>query len=135
SKKEEGFVHVRFIEENSSVNMVNSKETGDETKKWKDIALEQVPVILENLQAKGVALKDIAILVRKNDEGQKIAAYLLQYKNSPQAKATCHYDVVSNESLRIDGAASVNLLLGAMRYLLNPDDAIARAQLGFEFAR
>ena len=29
----------------------------------------------------------------------------------------------------------MNLLLSAMRYLLNPDDVIARAQLGFEFAR
>src|SRR5690606_9274837 len=87
------------------------------------------------LQEKGVALRDIAILVRKNDEGQKIAAFLLQYKNSPKAKPGCAYDVVSNESLRIDGASSVNLLLGAMKYLLNTDDAIARAQLGYEFAR
>ena len=43
--------------------------------------------------------------------------------------------VVSNESLRIDGAASVNLLLAAMRYLLNGEDSVARAQLGYEFAR
>ena len=57
------------------------------------------------------------------------------YKNSDKALEGCKYDVVSNESLRIDGAASVNLLLGAMRYLLNPEDPVARAQLSFEYAK
>jgi ATP-dependent exoDNAse (exonuclease V) beta subunit len=119
----EGFVQVTFI-----------REEADE-EKWKDIALMQVPVHLEQLQQKGVPLKDIAILVRKNEEGQHVAAYLLQYKNSDKAKPDCRYDVISNESLRLDGAASVNLLLAAMKYLLNPEDPIARAQLGFEFAK
>ena len=122
SRKEEGFVHIKFIQE-------------EEELKWKDQALHQIPGYLEQLQALGVSLKDIAILVRKNDEGQQIVAHLLNYKNSDQAKPGCQYDVVSNESLRLDGAASVNLLLGAMKYLLNPDDAIARAQLGYEFTK
>ena len=131
SKAEDGFVHLEFIGENS----VNDGEDAEAGMKWKEIALAKVPVHLEKLQDMGVPLKDIAILVRKNDEGQKIAAHLLRYKNTERAKPGCRYDVVSNESLRIDGASSVNLLLGAMRYLLNADDAIARAQLGYEFAR
>lgn len=132
SRTEEGFVQLQFIQEEKSM------DDGSETRavqSWKDLALDQLPLTLESLQEKGATLKDIAILVRKNDEGQKIASWLLQYKNSPKAKPHCAYDVVSNESLRIDGAASVNLLLGAMRYLLNTDDSIARAQLGYEFAR
>lgn len=123
-----GFVEVRFLDAEESPERAP-------TESWKGQALRQVPAILERLQENGAALKDIAILVRKNDEGQQIAAYLLQYKNSPEAKKNCAYDVVSNESLRIDGAACVNLLLGALRYLLNADDSIARAQLGYEFAR
>jgi ATP-dependent helicase/nuclease subunit A len=120
---EEGLVEISFISEES------------EEEKWKEKALERVPFHLEQLQEQGIPLKDIAILVRKNDEGQQIATYLLQYKNSAHAKASCKYDVISNESLRLDGAVSVNLLLGAMKYLYNPEDPIARAQLGFEFAR
>ncbi len=131
SKIEDGFVHLEFIREND----FTGEEDAQAGAKWKEIALEKVPGHLEKLQSMGVPLKDIAILVRKNDEGQKIAAHLLRYKNSEKAKPGCRYDVVSNESLRIDGASSVNLLLGAMRYLLNADDAIARAQLGYEFAR
>jgi ATP-dependent helicase/nuclease subunit A len=138
SKKEDGFVHVRFIQEPlADEKKIPSEDAEEESgsSKWSGLALEQLPLTLEELQLGGAALKDIAILVRKNDEGQRIAAYLLHYKNSGKARKDCHYDVVSNESLRIDGASTVNLLLGAMRYLLNPEDAIARAQLGYEFSR
>ncbi|HKZ38461.1 MAG TPA: UvrD-helicase domain-containing protein [Chryseolinea sp.] len=121
-REEEGFLRVKFLED-------------EEDLSWKERALNLIPIYLEELQGLGIALKDIAILVRKNEEGQQIVAHLLQYKNSEQAKPGYQYDVVSNESLRIDGASTVNLLLGAMRYLLNPDDVIARAQLGYEFAR
>ncbi len=119
SRRTEGFVQVKFLRDN----------------KWRDQAMARIPKLLEQLQEKGASPHEIAILVRKNDEGQQIVANLLQYKSSDQAKAGCLYDVVSNESLRLDGASSVNLLLSAMRYLLNPEDAIARAHLAYEFAK
>lgn len=127
----QGFVEVQFLADQPVVAHSNPADG----RSWKDEAMARIPKILEDLQEKGARLGEIAILVRRNEEGQQIASYLLQYKSSQEAKPGCSYDVISNESLRIDGAASVNLLLGAMRYLLNPDDAIARAQLGFEFAR
>ena len=119
---DEGFVRIKFIKDQEEFS-------------WQDQAMNLLPSYLEQLQDLGIALKDVAILVRKNDEGQQIVTKLLFYKNSERAKPGYKYDVVSNESLRIDGASSVNLLLGAMRYLLNPDDVISRAQLGYEFAR
>ncbi len=139
-KNEAGFVQIEFVQEQEeSENIpkpVDPEEPEDpNAAKWKALALQRLTTTLEQMQLKGASLKDIAILVRKNDEGQRIAAHLLQYKNSDDARADCRYDVVSNESLRIDGAATVNLLLGAMHYLLNADNAIARAQLGYEFAR
>lgn len=121
-KKEIGFVSVAVLKD-------------EEDLKWQVAAMEQVPVYLERLQRLGVSLKDIAILVRYNFEGQQIVKYLLDYKNSNQAKPDCCYEVVSNESLRLDGASSVNLLVSALRYLLNPEDAIARAQLAYEYSR
>lgn len=121
-KKHEGFVQIQFIQDS-------------EDKGWQDQAMENIPKQLEQLQLLGVKLKDIAILVRKNSEGQQIAANLLQYKNSPLANPDCRYDVISNESLRLDGAACVNLLLAAMRYMQFPEDSIARAQLSYEYAR
>jgi ATP-dependent exoDNAse (exonuclease V) beta subunit len=132
-----GAIQIKFINEPTQQKEFQFAQQDEENSsaKWQEQALAELPRFLEMLQEKGVALRDIAILVRKNEEGQRIATHLLQYKTSGFAKAGCAYDVVSNESLRIDGAASVNLLLGAMRYLLNAEDAIARAQLGYEFSR
>lgn len=121
-KKHEGFVQIQFLQD-------------EEEKSWLEQAMENIPRQLEQLQLLGVKLNDIAILVRKNSEGQQIAASLLQYKNSPLANPACRYDVISNESLRLDGAGTVNLLLAAMRYLQFPEDSIARAQLSYEYAR
>jgi ATP-dependent helicase/nuclease subunit A len=136
---ENGFVHIEFLKEptleEKQLFIADDDEESESPSKWQGIALEALARSLERLQQAGASLKDIAILVRKNEEGQRIANHLLQYKNSGNAKEGCHYDVVSNESLRIDGAASVNLLLAAMRYLLNGEDSVARAQLGYEFAR
>ncbi len=118
----DGFVKVKFVEEEFDL-------------KWTDLALEQMTLHIEELQSKGVKAQDIAFLVRKNDEGERIISYLLAHKNSSKAKSGCKYDVVSSESLRIDRAASVNLIVAALTYLLNPMDDIARAQLAYENAR
>ena len=117
-----GFVEINFIEK------------PEDEEDWTAEVMERLPELVEELQDKKIKLKDIAILVRKNEEGQRIATELLQYKNT-QAKPGYHYDVVSNESLRLDTAASVNLLLSALRYLHNPNDAIVRGQLAFEVTK
>lgn len=121
-KHAEGFVDISFLSD-------------QEDTKWDKQALDLVPVYLERLQDLGVALKDIAILVRYNSEGSRIVAHLLDFKFSHRARPGYKYDVVSNESLQVDGASSVNFLVSALRYLLNPEDDIARAQLMYEHAR
>lgn len=121
-KRTDGFVDISFLSD-------------QEDAKWDKQALDLIPVYLERLQDLGVALKDIAILVRYNSEGSRIVAHLLDYKFSDRARTGYKYDVVSNESLQVDGASSVNFLVSALRYLLNPEDDIARAQLMYEHAR
>ncbi len=114
---------------------INFMERGEDEDSWDEQAMQQLPSLMEELQDKKVALKDIAIIVRKNAEGQRIATYLLQYKNSGKAKPGYRYDVVSKESLRLDTAASVNLLLSALKYVNNPNDAVVRGQLAFEVTK
>ncbi|MBX2897086.1 MAG: UvrD-helicase domain-containing protein [Cyclobacteriaceae bacterium] len=121
-KKSEGFVDLTFLHDEDGVN-------------WETFALQRIPVFMERLQLLGVSLKDIAILVRRNEEGQKIVSHLLAYKHSEAAKESFRYDVVSNESLRLDGVGSINFLIAALTYLQNPDDNIACAQLSYEHAR
>ncbi len=107
----------------------------EEEGSWRDMSLAKLTRDIEYLQTNGVSAGEIAILVRRNEEGQDIAAHLLSHKNSADAKVGVNYEVVSNESLRIDGAGSVKLLLAALGHLVNPDDAIARAQLCYEYSR
>lgn len=121
-KKSDGFVEVSFL-------------TNEEGETWDAEALQRIPGYLEKLQALGVGLKDIAILVRTNFDGQRIVSHLLEYKHSGKAKKNYKYDVVSNESLQLDGAGSVNFLISTLQYLQSPDHDIARAQLSFEYAR
>jgi ATP-dependent helicase/nuclease subunit A len=121
-KKSDGFVEVSFLK-------------GEDDEKWDEIALQRIPEQLERLQALQIGLKDIAILVRSNYEGQRIVTHVLEYKHSGKAKDNFKYDVVSNESLQLDGAGSINFLISALQYLHNPDNDIARAQLSYEYAR
>jgi ATP-dependent exoDNAse (exonuclease V) beta subunit len=118
-----GFVRIQFIQSES------------DQEGWKEQALNQVPRWLEELQDAGVKLKDIAILVRKNEEGHEVVSHLMAYRNSATAREDCKYDAMSNETLRLDVAGCINLLLAALRYLHNPSDAVARAQLSYEYAR
>ncbi|MCE7863475.1 MAG: hypothetical protein DYG99_08035 [Bacteroidetes bacterium CHB5] len=121
-KKQEGFVEVAFL-------------GGNENEEWKEIALQHIPLFLERLQALKINLKDIAILVRTNDDGQQIVQHLVEFKHTGKSKEGFRYDVVSNESLRLDGSGVVNFLITALKYLHNPDDHIACAQLSYEYAR
>ncbi|MEQ8359524.1 MAG: UvrD-helicase domain-containing protein [Cytophagales bacterium] len=120
--RDKGYVRIEFIDS------VESEED------WTDAVVAKLPGMLESLQDKSIKLKDVAILVRKNEEGQRIAKELLKYRNE-KAKPGYRYDVVSNESLRLDTATSVNLLISALKYLNNPTDAVVRGQLAYEVAK
>lgn len=119
-----GFVDIRFFEDEK-----------DKEYNWKALAKEQLVKTIEEWQQAGVKMSDIVILVRTNAEGQEVVTHLLNYRNSSDANPNLNYQVISNESLRIDGAATVNLMLAAMRYLNNQFDTVARAELAFEFTR
>lgn len=95
----DGYVAVQFIEAD--------KETS-----WKEIALEKMSDKIELLRERGVALSDIAVLVRKNDEAALVAEYLLQRG----------IKILSNEALTIRNAKSVQFIIALLSYLVSPND-------------
>lgn len=121
-RTENGFVRIAFLQK-------------EEDQSSDEISLSAMTAYIEKLQLTGASLTDIAILVRTNKEGQKVADHLLHIKETDEAHPDCAYDVISNESLRLEGAATVNLLLGAMRYLLDTENHVAKAQVAYEYAR
>lgn len=75
---------------------------------------------VKRLQAEGVKLHDIAILVRKNKNIPHIADY---FDKELQCK------VVSDEAFRLDASLAICVMMDGLRYLSNPNNPIARAQL------
>ncbi|MFD1003523.1 UvrD-helicase domain-containing protein [Ohtaekwangia kribbensis] len=130
-----GYISIQFLDTVEAAQKNGDEENEKGKVKFEDVSLEQLPGILENLQQKGIALRDIAFLVRDNSEGQMIAQYFMQYRSSAEAKPEYKYDVVSNESLRLDQAASVVVLINAMRLLEDGKNLIARAQLAYEYQK
>ena len=110
-----GYVRVDFLP------VMGIKNTDEE------VALE-LPLLIEQLQQRGYAPGDIAILVRSNSDGQKVANMLLAHKranpNSPYL-----FDVVSQDGLRLSASPVVRLCLAALSLVVNPADGVAKGVL------
>lgn len=102
-----GYVKVEFLEPDDDMSYPE--------KTWEALGKE-----VERLMELGVRLNDIAILVRKNKNIPPIADYFDKVLKIP---------VVSDEAFRLDASQSINILMDALRYLVNPDDCISLASL------
>ena len=117
-QKKGGYVYTKFIPQ--------KREEKDEIR---DQIKQKVIRDIELLQDKGYDLNDIAIIVRKNSEGQELANALLDYKNNSSPSSAYRYDVISNDSLFVANAESVKFLLAVFRYFIAPEDPINKAFL------
>lgn len=75
---------------------------------------DRILATIEDLTSKGARLGDIAILVRGNAEGEKIAAFLLENNIA----------VITDESLKVKKSATVRRLMSLMSYVDNPADMV-----------
>ena len=105
TRSQEGLVEIKLLPK---------KDYWDETMR---LLSEKV----EELCAKGVPYKDMAILVRSNKTIQDIADFFML--NHPEVK------LVSDEAFRLDASFSVNLIIDAMQVIAHPDDLLCKAQL------
>lgn len=94
-----------------------------EGQKAQELVLDRLPRMIIELQNRGFSASDIAILVRKNSEGQQIASTLMSFKEQPEAKGFC-FDVVSPDSLHIRHSPEVQLLIAIFKRFVTPHDEI-----------
>lgn len=106
----------------------------DEVKGWKDAVLDELPMEMERLQEAGYRPRDLAILVRKGEEGRRVIERLIQYKYSAEASGKYCYDAISNESLYMGKSTAIRIIINTIRYCLNPDDSIALSEISFNYA-
>ena len=88
----------------------------------------QPPVIrlVEELQERGYAAGDIAILVRDNKKGKQIASMLLEHKRLHPESRYC-YDVLTQDALVIGRSEVVAFVIAVLRLAGNPQDSIRHA--------
>jgi len=103
----------------------------DTEKKWNDLVLEQIPSDIERIQDLGYSAGEIAILVRRAEEGRMVIEQLLKYKNSMDARPGYTYDAVSGESLFIGKSPAVRLLVNCLKYCANPTDNLVLADIQY----
>ena len=103
-------------------------------KSWREKLPDVFPqTIDELLREKNYLPKDIAILVRKNAEGQEIIDLLLQYmaKNPDAAQ----YGIISGDSLFVSKSLIVRILVSAIKYLVNKNDEIELKSLLYNYQK
>lgn len=80
------------------------------------------------LQIKGVKANEIAILIRKNNEGIPIVERFLEEAQKPENR-NYNLTVLSNESLFLFASKSVSFVIGVLHLLVEPANPIIKAQL------
>ena len=85
------------------------------------ITLQQVADTISELTERGIPQREIAILVRVNNQIPVIAQYFLE--QMPEVK------IVSDEAFRLDASVAVNLLVSTLRLLTHPDDLLTQAAI------
>ncbi len=117
-----------------SVKFVNCKNRSDARKKWrKEVDKSLAKQINDLIQNDGYKPEDIAILVRKNKDGQQIVNLLLEYMNN--TKGAEQYGIISPDSLFIANAPSVRIIINALHYITNQCNPVRLSALLFEYTR
>ncbi len=109
---EQGRVEVRFFEEE------NFSKTSAR------MLVEEV----KQLQDQGLEASQIAILVRKNNEGTPIIETFLEASRKPENK-DYNLSVLSNESLFLRSSPGVNFVIAVLRWLVDPGNQINQVAL------
>ena len=80
---------------------------------------------ITKIRNQGFAYSDIAILIRNNKHGALIAQYLTEQS----------IPIVSSESLMLEASGEVRVIISALRYINNPSDIGAKAQMLYYLAK
>lgn len=100
----------------------------DEDESFRDNSLACLVQQVKYLQEHGLSAKDIAILVRKNDEGKAIVNHFLPLQDLEENR-TYNLKVISSESLFLESSDSVNFIINVLKYYFDKKNKIVQATL------
>ncbi|MGV3638952.1 MAG: UvrD-helicase domain-containing protein [Adhaeribacter sp.] len=91
---------------------------GKDVLTYQESTLQLVLQMIEAAVAEGYAWKDIAILSRTNKNSRLVASFLKEQQ----------YDIISQDSLSLQFAEVVNLIVALFKVFNKPDDTLARSE-------
>ena len=116
--KDGGEINLRFFE----------KTDNRSPNSWRPEAEQWLCELVDQLIVdKGMDPAQITILTRGNKDARHIIDLLLQHQQSTTSRAK--YGVVSTDALVVNNSPAIQLLLAALRYLINEKDTLALAEM------
>lgn len=120
--KEGGYIHLEHVE-------ASEEMSADDLNRL--VMKKMVAQIVELQNVRGYQPSDIAILVRRQKEGQMVAEALLEARNSSLPEEQYRFNFISQGALYLSSSAAVNLVIAVLRLSLNTNDSISSALVSF----
>ncbi|MDR2563367.1 MAG: UvrD-helicase domain-containing protein [Prevotellaceae bacterium] len=95
----------------------------EDEKKNEEKISEELPLLVAEIQDRGYRAGDIAVLVRKSADGQKVGDCLMEYKRT-SGDTNHNFNIVSNDSLCVKRSEIVRFIIALLRATVNPDDQV-----------
>jgi len=95
---------------------------------FEEVSMRRVVEQIRELYDKGFRANDIAILVRKNDQGAAVVRYLLEVAGLPENQAY-NLRVISGDSLLLKTSLAVQFIVSVFRHLNDRNDRLCKAIL------
>lgn len=111
--KSGGYVNISFIPKVDAADETFEEEADDKVQLY----LKATLATIEKVKAKGFQYRDMVLLTRKRTQGVALANYLTE-NDIP---------ILSSETLLIENATEVKLILNVLRFLKNNNDKEAKA--------
>lgn len=92
-----------------------------------------IPQKIEMLQDSGIEARDIAIIVRKNEECKKVVNTVLRHKQERGQPQYC-YDIISAIGLELQNSSAVMIIVSFLKVAINPNDNLSKAFIIQEYA-
>lgn len=92
--------------------------------RWTQQVLEQLPLLIENLLDRGFSLGNIAVLVDKHTQGDKVIEMFTLHNGRPERRHRIEF--VSEQSLKLETSAAVSLVVSVLQTIARGADARIR---------
>jgi ATP-dependent exoDNAse (exonuclease V) beta subunit len=115
TNKNGGYANISFIDTSDNVKVNDEEEDDDKNTKY----LKQTLITIEKVLKNGFQYKDMVLLTRTKSNGVLLANYLTENE----------IPILSSETLLIQNATEVKLIINVLKYINNKFDADAKFNL------